>query len=175
MRWHDRWRAEAMDKLSNEGRSVYSLLRVDFTADLDQRFKGHNENLLQAIDKLIQANNTRLDGLLTTHVDEVWADLVLELKAVRRDWPRESPGRGETLPPRLVGGARNSAADSLGLDQDHRGKAHALASNSNRRQQRRPPGTPEMHLRQRQNHDRNPGHEEGLSMGVGGRDQQILP
>ena len=40
-RWRDRRRLEAMDKLSEDGRGVYALLRADFATDLDQRFKEH--------------------------------------------------------------------------------------------------------------------------------------
>ncbi|KAE8807366.1 hypothetical protein D1007_16424 [Hordeum vulgare] len=92
-----------MDKLLDEGHGMYSLLWTDFTADLDQHFKAHEENLLQAVDKLIQANNTTLDGLLTARVDGVWEELALELEAVRADWPKESPGRGKASATRLVG------------------------------------------------------------------------
>ncbi|KAE8769509.1 hypothetical protein D1007_58887 [Hordeum vulgare] len=74
-----------MDKLLDEGHNVYSLLRADFIADLDQRFKAHNENLLQVVDKLIQANNTTLDGLLTARVNGVEEGFGLELEAVRAD------------------------------------------------------------------------------------------
>lgn len=123
-RWRDRRRAEAMDKLSEDGRGVYALLRADFTADLDQRFKEHGENLLQAVDKLIQANTTTLDGLLSARVDGVRDEFALELEQIRGEWQKDPPGRVETSSSRLAGSGRGTASDSLGIDQEHRGKAH---------------------------------------------------
>ncbi|KAI5021108.1 hypothetical protein ZWY2020_054518 [Hordeum vulgare] len=118
-----------MDKLSAKC-GVYSLLRADFTADLDHRFRDHDERLLQEIDKLIQANTTTLDGLLTARVDGVREELALELEAIRGDWQKEPLGRGEASASRLVGGGRDSAADSLGFDLDYRGKTHTAFSAS---------------------------------------------
>ena len=69
-----------MDKPSEDGRGVYALLRADFTADLARRFKEHGENLLLAVDKLIQANTTTLDGLLSARVDGVRDEINLELE-----------------------------------------------------------------------------------------------
>ncbi|KAI4977220.1 hypothetical protein ZWY2020_051119 [Hordeum vulgare] len=116
-----------MDNLSDEGHDVYSLLRADFTADLDQRFKDHGENLLQAVNNLIQANTATLDGLLTAPVDGVREELALELEAIRGEWQREAPRRGEASASRLAGSGRNPAANSLGFDQDYRGKAHTAS------------------------------------------------
>ena len=72
-----------MDKLSEDGRSVYALLRADFSAYLDQRFKEHGDTLLQAVDKLIQANTTALDALLSARVDGVRDEFALEIEQVR--------------------------------------------------------------------------------------------
>ncbi|KAE8813810.1 hypothetical protein D1007_09001 [Hordeum vulgare] len=74
-----------MNKLSHESRDVYSPLRVDFTADLDQRFKDHGKNILQTVDKLVQANTTMLVGLLTAHMYGVLEELGLELETLRTD------------------------------------------------------------------------------------------
>ncbi|KAE8817460.1 hypothetical protein D1007_04883 [Hordeum vulgare] len=79
-----------MDKLPDKGRDVYSLLRADFTADLDQRFKAHGEDLLEAVDKLIQDNTATLDGLLSARVDEAREELALEVEAFRSDWRKET-------------------------------------------------------------------------------------
>ena len=113
-----------MDKLSEDGRSVYALLRADFTADLDQRFKEHGDTLLQAVDKLIQANTTALDALLSARVDGVRDEFALEIEQVRGERPREQTGRIEISSSRMAGSGRGGASDSLGIDQEHRGKAH---------------------------------------------------
>ncbi|KAE8805224.1 hypothetical protein D1007_18779 [Hordeum vulgare] len=122
--WRDRRRAATMDQLSEDSHGVYSLLWADFTADLDQRFKDHGELLLQEVVKLIKANTATLDRLLTARVDGAREKLHLELEHHQSDGSRELQARGETSAARLAGGGRNSAADPLGMDQDHRGKAH---------------------------------------------------
>ncbi|KAE8821897.1 hypothetical protein D1007_00091 [Hordeum vulgare] len=105
-----------MDKLSEESCGMYSLLRADFTADMDHRFKDHGENLLQAVDKHIQANTATLDGLLTARVDGVQEELGLEFETLCSDWQKEPLGCGEASASRLVGGGCNSAIDSLVFD-----------------------------------------------------------
>ena len=112
-----------MDKLSEDGRGVYALLRADFTTDLDQRFKEHGNNLLQAIDKLIQANTTTLDALLLARVDGVRDEFALKSKQVHSERLREPTGCVETSSSRMHGSGRGAACDSLGIDQEHRGKA----------------------------------------------------
>ena len=56
-----------MDKSSEEGCSMYALQRAYCTVGLDRLFKDHDENLLQAVDNLIQSNTSMFDGLLSAH------------------------------------------------------------------------------------------------------------
>ncbi|KAI5021710.1 hypothetical protein ZWY2020_058440 [Hordeum vulgare] len=86
-----------MDKMSDEDRGVYALLCADFTADLDERFKDHIEKLLQAANKIIEANTAMLDGPLLGRIDGVHEELALELESVRDEWQKEPPRCAEVM------------------------------------------------------------------------------
>ena len=65
-----------------------------------------------------------LDALLSARVDGVRDEFALEIEQVRGERPREQAGRVELPSSRMAGSGRGGASDSLGIDQEHRGKAH---------------------------------------------------
>ena len=80
-----------MEKLSEDGRGGYELLRADLAVDLDKRFRDQGADLLKAMEKLISTNTSTLDGLLSSRVGRVRAELLMELQQIRGDQSKGSP------------------------------------------------------------------------------------
>ena len=74
-----------MEELGEEGRAVYELIRTEFAADLDSRFKEQGEVLLRSMTRLLEANNATLDGLLSVRVDDVREEMAIELEQLKAD------------------------------------------------------------------------------------------
>ena len=115
-----------MEKLSEDGRGVYELLRADLAVDLDKRFRDQGADLLEAMEKLISMNTSTLDGLLSSRVDGVRDELLMEMEQIRGDQLKgSSPPQEDPSPSRVAGNGRGGGpTDSLGFDHDHRGKEH---------------------------------------------------
>ena len=115
-----------MEKLSEDGRGVYELLRADLAVDLDKRFRDQGAGLLKAMEKLISTNTSTLDGLLSSRVDGVRDELLMEMEQIRGDQLKgSSPPQEDPSPSRGAGNGRGGGpTDSLGFDNDYRGKAH---------------------------------------------------
>lgn len=60
-----------MEELGAEGRLVYELLRTEFAIDLKKKLKDQGESLLRSMSKLLKANNSTLDGLMSARVDDI--------------------------------------------------------------------------------------------------------
>lgn len=68
-----------MDDLSGESRAVYELLRHEISVDLDQKLKAQGESLLQSMSKMLEANNSTLDGLMSARTDAIRDEVMLDL------------------------------------------------------------------------------------------------
>lgn len=131
-----------MDKLSDEAREIYELLKVDFNNSVDKRFKDQRDNILGAVCKMLDETTETLDGIITARVDGVREELSGDLAQMRSDLDKvhvhtptepqlqtpkaKSSGRatprslfaGSAPPPPPLGGQ--------GTEADQRGKSHNL-------------------------------------------------
>lgn len=72
-----------MERLSADGRSVYELLRADATQDIEQiqkLLKDQGEQMLQTMNKMLEANNAALDSLISARVDAVHQEVAIDME-----------------------------------------------------------------------------------------------
>ena len=121
-----------MEELSDESRAVFDLLRHEINIDLDQKLKAQGESLLKSMSKMLEANNSALDNLMSARADGIREEITLDIEQVRADVNKlESVDQGPrpegSLPSRQGGPSRGGAAsDGLGFESDHRGKSHNI-------------------------------------------------
>lgn len=123
------------------------LLRHEISIDLDKKFKAQGESLLKSMNKMLEANNSTLDNLMSIR-DEI----ALDLEQVRADVNKlESTDPGLKLDGSSMSHnddqARGSAAgDGLGFEGDHRGKVHNIYVPPSARGARDPNPSPKFFL-----------------------------
>ena len=100
-----------MEELSSESRAVYELLRHEFADDLDRKLKTQAESLLQSMSKIIDANNTTLDKLMTARADRIRDEIALDLEQLRTNLYKHE----ETEPDPKA----DSGQDSRGAGRGH--------------------------------------------------------
>ncbi|XP_073360196.1 uncharacterized protein [Aegilops tauschii subsp. strangulata] len=121
-----------MEGLSDEGRSIYELLRHEFSNDLDDTLRTHGESLLKSMSKMMERNNTMLDGLMSARANGIREELAIDLEQIRSDLYKTKSQEHDpkfdaaTSSRNAVLGRGATATSALGFDNEHRGKAHNI-------------------------------------------------
>lgn len=121
-----------MEDLNGEGRAVYQLLRHEIFTDFDVKLKAQEDPILQSMSRMLEANNSTLDGLMSARADAICDKVMLDLKQIKVDVNKleaVDPGPkqdGGSSSHKVGQGHGNATTDTLGYDNDHGWKAHNI-------------------------------------------------